>query len=139
MHFSAVGQIIQKRISRWFSFSGLTDSYIYNPRINVFGKIQKPDSIYDITSKDYYYLHDILTHSKTKINKEVDSPYIFIKFDSLTYMIGNNKVVKNRNHSYSLSEKDEYNIKRIIHYYDFIDRTDLYYMGEIKIRYTCEL
>ena len=88
-----------------------TDSGIIN-------SIVEPDKVYTITSDDYTFLHDSLPSLTTQKLGEAISPCILlIKTDNSIYGIDANNALQNNNKAYSLSEKDAYKIKLIVHYY----------------------
>jgi hypothetical protein len=94
--------------------------------------IKKPDKIYKITSNDYSFLYGVLASPKPEITSKAEPPYIFIKLDSIQYTIGENRVMETDKKSFSISENEDYRIRCIIHFYDFIERADLQDMREIK-------
>ena len=95
--------------------------------------IVEPDKVYTITSDDYTFLHDSLPSLTTQKLGEAISPCILlIKTDNSIYGIDANNALQNNNKAYSLSEKDAYRTKSIVHYYDYIDSADLKCLKEIK-------
>lgn len=103
-------------------------------RINteVINSIKQPPKIHEITSSDYSFLSDILSRSKEETTNKEKPPYIFVKLDSITYVIGDNRVIETNKNRFSISESEAYRIKCIIHFYDFIDITELQSMQEIQ-------
>ena len=94
--------------------------------------IKKPDRIYVITSSDYSFLHGIISDSEIETKRNALPPYIFIKYNSILYIIGGNRVIESEKKAFMISERDDYRIKSIIHFYDFIDKEDLKNIQEIK-------
>ena len=95
-----------------------TDSGIIN-------SIVEPDKVSTITSDDYTFLNDSLPSLTTQQLGEAISPCILlIKTDNRIYGIDANNALQNNNKAYSLSEKDAYKIKIIVHYNEKIDSTD---------------
>lgn len=101
----------------------------------------KPGVNFDITSKDYLYFTGLFSNDKmtnaTDISgnqimaKEV-KPLLFIKLDTLEYVLGANGVVKNGRKSFRISDLDMYHVKTILHYYDFFAEEDLDVFPEVR-------
>lgn len=94
--------------------------------------INHADKIYPISLSDYSLLIDILSCPNRETTKNVQSPCVLIMVGTVTYTLGENNVVQVNNKFYSISEREAYKIKCITHFYDFIEKADLYEMNEIK-------
>ena len=94
--------------------------------------IKTPDRIYVITSSDYSFLHGIIFDYEIETQKKALPPYIFFKYNSILYIIGGNRVIESEKKTFMISERDDYRIKSIIHFYNFIDKEDLKNIQEIK-------
>lgn len=105
----------------------------FNNTEDIMSSIKTPDKILTITSNDYAFLLDVLSASRTETSSEATLPCILIKIEKTTYQLSvNDDVFKVNNKTYSLSDKDAYRIKSIVHFYDFIVKDDLQYFREIK-------
>ena len=100
--------------------------------MEVINSIKQPYKVHKITSSDYSFLYDILSFPKIETTSKAIPPYIFLKFDSITYVIGNNRVIESPPQVFSMSESEAYRIKCIIHFYDFIENAELQGMKEIQ-------
>ena len=59
------------------------------------------------------------------VTKEVKPLCVFVKLDTIEYVLGANGVVKNGRKSFCISDLDMYQVKSILHYYDFFPEEDL--------------
>lgn len=87
---------------------------------------------YKIMTNEYVFLLDVVNKHKEEITKEIKPPTIFIKIDSVQYTIGDNRVVKVGRKHFVISEREEYRIKSIIHYYDFMCHEDVASCSEVR-------
>ena len=94
--------------------------------------LKTPDRIYEITLNDYAFMDSIFSNPNTDAAGEAVSPRIFIKYNSILYRIGENRIVEYKDKAFVISEKDDYWIKCLIHFYDFIDKDDLLFLHEIR-------
>ena len=108
---------------------GLVEFNHINP--DIINSIKQPEKIYKIESNDYSFLYDIFYFPQKETASKAKSPYIFVKFDSMTYIIGKNLVIETNKKAFSISESEAYRIKCIIHFYDYIDNAELQGMQEI--------
>lgn len=99
---------------------------------NLIDSINIPVIIEKISLSDYSFLHSILSSLKKEMGNEATPPYIFIKFNSIQYKIGENRIVETEKNAFAISESEDYRIRCIIHFYDFIDKETLDYLQEIK-------
>ncbi len=120
---------IKGRVGAAFS-PGYTDGCLLNTRI--YDSIKEVDSIYKVTSSDFAFLSNCLTKYRRDTKRRVSSPYIFIKFDSVLYVLGHNRVVFTKHRTFSISQNEEYRIKCIFHYYDYQDDNFLPGLEEIR-------
>ena len=56
------------------------------------------------------------------VKKEVKPLCVFVKLDTIEYVLGANGVVKNGRKSFGISDLDMYQVKSILHYYDFFQK-----------------
>ena len=105
-----------------------------------FGTI--PGITFEITSKDYNYITGVLCNNKMTtatdisdykiVTKEVKPLCVFVKLDTIEYVLGANGVVKNGRKSFCISDLDMYHVKSILHYYDFFPEEDLDAFPEVR-------
>ncbi len=96
-------------------------------------KSQKiPDRIYCITPEDYSFMYDVLCSPKKETTKSVMPAPIVIKFNSIMYVIGDNRVVETNGKLFLISEYEDYKIKCLVHYYDNFSFEDLLIMNEVQ-------
>ncbi len=86
---------------------------------------------YKAIVSEYIFLLDVVSMHKEEINKEIKPPTNFIKIGSVQYTIGNNRVVKVGGKHFMISEREEYRIKSIVHYYDFMCLEDVVSCPEV--------
>ena len=61
------------------------------------------------------------------------NPPMYIKIDSTKYILGDNRVVEcEGRRNFVLSEYEEYRIKCLVHFYDFLQEEDVTALNEIK-------
>ena len=61
------------------------------------------------------------------------NPPMYIKIDSTKYILGDNRVVEcEGRRNFVLSEYEEYRIKCLVHFYDFIQEDDVTALNEVK-------
>lgn len=109
---------------------GLVECNLLN--METVDSIKKPDCINKIPSSDYLFLSGLLSNPKMETTFDAQPPFIFIKFNSIRYILGKNRVIETENKKMIISEFDDYRIKCIIHFYDFIDQESLRLLPEIK-------
>lgn len=109
---------------------GLVEGDLLN--METVDSIKKPDSINKIPSSDYLFLSGLLSNPKMETTFDAQPPFIFIKFNSIRYILGKNRVIETENKKFIISEFDDYKIKCIIHFYNFIDKESLELLPEIK-------
>ena len=81
---------LKGRVGAAFS-PGYTDGCLLNTRI--YDSIKEVDSIYKVTSSDLAFLSNCLTKYRRDTKQRVTSPYMFIKMDSVLYILGHNRIV----------------------------------------------
>ncbi|EFU31271.1 hypothetical protein [Segatella buccae] len=109
---------------------GLVEYNLLNTEI--VDSIKKPDSTNEIPSSDYFFLSALFSDLKIEATNDAKPPFIFIKFNSIQYILGKNRVIETENKKFIISEFDDYKIKCIIHFYNFIDKESLELLPEIK-------
>ena len=109
---------------------GLVEYNLLNTEI--VDSIKKPDSTNEIPSSDYFFLSALFSDLKIEATNDAKPPFIFIKFNSIQYILGKNRIIETGNKTFIISEFDDYRIKCIIHFYDFIDQESLRLLPEIK-------
>lgn len=87
---------------------------------------------YKIMAGEYNYLLGVVNKHKGEIIKQIKPPTIFIKIGTIQYVVGGNRVVKVGRKKILISEREEYRIKSIIHYYDFMCHEDVKSCPEIR-------
>ncbi len=120
---------LKGRVGAAFS-PGYTDGCLLNTRI--YDSIKEVDSIYKVTSSDLAFLSNCLTKYRRDTKQRVTSPYMFIKMDSVLYILGHNRIVLTKHRTFSISQNEEYRIKCIFHYYDYQDDDFLLDLEEIR-------
>lgn len=88
--------------------------------------------IYKTTASEYGFLLDVAKKHKAEFTRDMRPPGFFIKMDSTQYIIGDNRVVKSGRKYFVISELEEYRIKAIIHYYDFMCEEDVAFCSEVR-------
>ena len=119
----------EKMVEAYF-FSGDSDD---SPIVNASDTL-KTDSavIHEITIDEYNFLLEVANKHKTETMENMRPPGIYIKMDSIQYMLGDNRVVKVGRKKFLISERDEYRIKSIIHYYDFMCHESVTSCSEVR-------
>ena len=103
-----------------------------NMKSEIFDSFGNPDRIHVISSSEYSFLRDVFSNPKRDTVGKANPPYVFVNFNSVQYVIGTNHVVESKQKVFSISESENYRIKCIICFYDYIDNVDLLCMPEIK-------
>ena len=94
--------------------------------------VKTPERILEIPLSNYSFLDSIFSNPKFGTASEAVPPYIFVKYNSILYKIGGNRVIEAGDKTFMISENDDYRIKCLIHFYDFIDKDNLVSLQEIK-------
>ena len=87
---------------------------------------------YKISSEAFSYLQDVFKNHKTKTLISPVNPPIYVQIGSTKYIIGDNRVIETKGEKFVISEKDEYKIKCLIHFYDFKYEDDVASFPEVK-------
>ena len=91
--------------------------------------------VHNISPSDYSFIVNTLNNKQKAVAtaKHGTNPPMYIKIDSTKYILGDNRVVEcEGRRNFVLSEYEEYRIKCLVHFYDFLQEEDVTALNEVK-------
>ena len=73
--------------------------------------VKTPERILEIPLSNYSFLDSIFSNPKLGTASEAVPPYIFVKYNSILYKIGGNRVIEAGDKTFMISENDDYRIR----------------------------
>lgn len=112
-----------------FSSSVIDTDYYYH----------KVDSIknmayykYTISENAFHYLTETLDKQVPIVKTHGINPPIYLKIGQKKYILGNNRVLETGDRRVRISEYEDYKIKCLIHFYDFMYEDDVSSLPEVR-------
>ena len=107
----------------------------YDYYLNKVDSMKRQCYVHNISPSDYSFIVNTLNNKqKAETTAKLGiNPPMYIKIDSTKYILGDNRVVEcEGRRNFVLSEYEEYRIKCLVHFYDFIQEEHVAELNEIK-------
>ena len=107
----------------------------YDYYLNKVDSMKMQCYVHNISPSDYSFIVNTLNNKQKAVAtaKHGINPPMYIKIDSTKYILGDNRVVEcEGRRNFVLSEYEEYRIKCLVHFYDFIQEEHVAELNEIK-------
>ena len=107
----------------------------YDYYLNKVDSMKRQCYVHNISPSDYSFIVNTLNNKqKAETTAKLGiNPPMYIKIDSTKYILGDNRVVEcEGRRNFVLSEYEEYRIKCLVHFYDFLQEEDVTALNEVK-------